>query len=179
DFIAAGVWDATPVETELLVQADRLVGGSNAVLVIDACDQLHPSNSREETTATPARASGLGWSERVFRPNVERHERNRKWLWRRSIVPSRRWALWLCVGGCRLWAERAVPSGAHSSQACLGSRYSAAPQGVYPADVRKIWPVAKRGRPRQRHVPDILSIPAEDMLANAKWRTISWRTGTK
>jgi ATP-dependent DNA ligase len=39
-----------------------------------------------------------------------------------------------------------------------------------------IWPVARRGRPRQRHVPDILSIPAEDMLANAKWRTISWRT---
>ena len=34
-FIAAGVWDATPVETELLVQADRLVGGSDAVLVID------------------------------------------------------------------------------------------------------------------------------------------------
>jgi hypothetical protein len=26
-----------------------------------------------------------------------------------------------------------------------------------------IWPVAKRGRPRQRHVPDILSIPAEDI----------------
>jgi SRSO17 transposase len=26
-FIAAGVWDAAPVETELLVQADRLVGG--------------------------------------------------------------------------------------------------------------------------------------------------------
>ena len=25
-FIAAGVWDATPVETELLVQADRLTG---------------------------------------------------------------------------------------------------------------------------------------------------------
>src|SRR5438874_5813630 len=34
-FIAAGVWDATPVETELLVQADRIVGGSDAVLVID------------------------------------------------------------------------------------------------------------------------------------------------
>src|SRR2546429_6730473 len=44
---------------------------------------------------------------------------------------------------------------------------------VYPADVRMIWPVAKRDRPRQRHVPDILSIPAEDMLANAKWPTIS------
>jgi hypothetical protein len=35
------------------------------------------------------RASGLGWSERVFRSNIERHERNRRWLCRRSIVPSR------------------------------------------------------------------------------------------
>jgi SRSO17 transposase len=42
-----------------------------------------------------------------------------------------------------------------------------------------IWPLAKRGRPRQRHIPDILSIPAEDVLANAQWHTISWRTGTK
>jgi SRSO17 transposase len=50
---------------------------------------------------------------------------------------------------------------------------------VYPADVRMIWPVAKRGRPRQRHVPDTLSIPAEDMLANAQWHIIIWRTGTK
>jgi len=50
---------------------------------------------------------------------------------------------------------------------------------VYPADVQMIWSVAKRGRPRRRPVPDILSIPAEDMLANAKWRTVSWRTGTK
>jgi SRSO17 transposase len=34
-FIATGVWDAAPLERELLVQADRLVGGSDAVLVID------------------------------------------------------------------------------------------------------------------------------------------------
>src|SRR5512144_2097861 len=34
-FIAAGVWDAGPAETELLVQADKLVGGTDAVLVID------------------------------------------------------------------------------------------------------------------------------------------------
>jgi DDE superfamily endonuclease len=50
---------------------------------------------------------------------------------------------------------------------------------VYSADVQMVWPVAKRGRPRQRHVPDVLSIPAEDMLAHAKWHTVSWRTGTK
>jgi SRSO17 transposase len=50
---------------------------------------------------------------------------------------------------------------------------------VYPADVRMIWPVAKRGRRRRRQVPNILSTPAENMLAKAKWHTISWRTGTK
>ena len=33
-FIADGVWDATPLQTELLSQADRLVGGDDAVLVI-------------------------------------------------------------------------------------------------------------------------------------------------
>ncbi|MGY4601496.1 SRSO17 transposase [Bradyrhizobium sp. GM22.5] len=33
-FIADGVWDATPLETELLNQADRLVGGKDAVLVM-------------------------------------------------------------------------------------------------------------------------------------------------
>ena len=31
-FIADGVWDAAPLEAELLVQADRLVGGKDAVL---------------------------------------------------------------------------------------------------------------------------------------------------
>jgi hypothetical protein len=33
--VAAGVWDAAPLENELLVQADKLVGGSDAVMVID------------------------------------------------------------------------------------------------------------------------------------------------
>ena len=49
---------------------------------------------------------------------------------------------------------------------------------VYPVDVRLAWPVAKRGRPRRRSVRELL-MPAEDMLANAKWQTVSWRTGTK
>src|SRR6476661_7945684 len=34
-FIAGGIWDGGPLETELLVKADKLVGGSDAVLVID------------------------------------------------------------------------------------------------------------------------------------------------
>src|SRR5258707_1097310 len=50
---------------------------------------------------------------------------------------------------------------------------------VYPVGVKLIWPVAGRGRPRKRHIPDILSRAAEDMLANAKWQNVSWRNGTK
>ena len=53
-------------------------------------------------------------------------------------------------------------------------------QKVYPVDVKLIWPITKaRGKPRKHHVPDILSIAAEQMLASAKWKTVSWRSGTK
>src|SRR6201997_4265244 len=51
---------------------------------------------------------------------------------------------------------------------------------VYPVGVQLIWPITKvRGKPRKHHVPDILSIAAEQMLASAKWKTVSWRCGTK
>ena len=52
-------------------------------------------------------------------------------------------------------------------------------QKVYPADVALIFPVAGRGRPRRRHVPDQLSVAAEAVLAGARWRNVSWRRGTK
>jgi SRSO17 transposase len=52
-------------------------------------------------------------------------------------------------------------------------------QKVYPADVQLVFPVAGRGRPRLRHVPDIKSVAAHTMLENAKWRQVSWRRGTK
>jgi hypothetical protein len=52
-FIAAGVWDAGPVETELLVQADKLVGGSDAVLVID--DTVWPTPNGAPSVGAPAR----------------------------------------------------------------------------------------------------------------------------
>ena len=52
-------------------------------------------------------------------------------------------------------------------------------QKVYPSHVRLVFPIAGRGRPRKRHIPDQLSAPAEDVLATAKWRRVSWRKGTK
>lgn len=52
-------------------------------------------------------------------------------------------------------------------------------QKVYPADVAMIFPVAGRGRPRQRHIPDVKSVTAKAMLDGARWQTVSWRKGTK
>jgi SRSO17 transposase len=49
----------------------------------------------------------------------------------------------------------------------------------YPRDVELVFPVAGRGRPRKRHVPKRLSATSEDVLKQAKWRTITWRRGTK
>ena len=34
-FISDGIWDAWPIEKELAGQADKLIGGSDAFLVID------------------------------------------------------------------------------------------------------------------------------------------------
>ena len=52
-------------------------------------------------------------------------------------------------------------------------------QKVYPIDVSLIFPVAGHGRPRKNPIPDTLSIPAETMLADASWTSLSWRIGTK
>ena len=34
-FVSDGVWDEAPLELELAIQADKLVGGADAVLVVD------------------------------------------------------------------------------------------------------------------------------------------------
>src|SRR5437764_47246 len=57
-FVAAGVWDAAPLETELLIQADKLVGGSEAVLVID--DTAMPKKGKHSVGVSAQYASALG-----------------------------------------------------------------------------------------------------------------------
>ena len=52
-------------------------------------------------------------------------------------------------------------------------------QTVYPADVALHWPTAVTGRPRTHPVPTHEREPAQDVLARARWRRVSWRTGTK
>ena len=57
-FVAAGLWDAAPLEKELLVQADKLVGGSDAVLVID--DTAVPKKGKHSVGVASQYASALG-----------------------------------------------------------------------------------------------------------------------
>lgn len=57
-FIAADVWDAAALKTELLIQADRLVGGSDAVLVID--DTAVLKKGKHSVGVAPQYASALG-----------------------------------------------------------------------------------------------------------------------
>src|SRR5580692_8098872 len=214
-FIAAGVWDATAVETELLVQADRLVGGSDAMLVID--DTAIPKKGTHSVGVAPQYASALGKTAtcqtlvsltlargevpvmlalRLFLPESWTSKRARL---ERAGVPAEYRTARTKLEIALAEIDRIIAAGvrfgcvladAGYGQSALFRQELAARKltwavgiprhlKVYPADVRMIRPVAKRGRPRKRYVPDILSIPAEDMLANAKWHTISWRTGTK
>jgi SRSO17 transposase len=52
-------------------------------------------------------------------------------------------------------------------------------QKVYPATVEMTWPTATRGRACQTAMPGTQAVAAEAMLAQARWRTITWRQGRK
>jgi SRSO17 transposase len=57
-FISSGAWDAAPIEAELLVQADKLVGGRDAVLVID--DTAILKKGKHSVGVAPQYCSALG-----------------------------------------------------------------------------------------------------------------------
>ena len=57
-FVSDGVWDEAPLERELAIQADRLVGGVDAFLVID--DTALPKKGTHSVGVAPQYASGLG-----------------------------------------------------------------------------------------------------------------------
>jgi SRSO17 transposase len=214
-FVAAGVWDAAPLEMELLAQADRLVGGDDAVLVID--DTAMPKKGTHSVGVAAQYASALGKTAncqtlvsatlargevpvtvalRLFLPESWTSDPARL---RQADVPAEYRMARTKPEIALAEIDRVIGAGVRFGTVAADAGYGlSAPfrQGltarklawavgiprhlkVYPADVRLIWPRAVRGRPRKRYVPDVLSIPAEKMLADVSWRTISWRTGTK
>ena len=57
-FISSGIWDAGPLEEELARQADRMLGGEDAILVVD--DTALPKKGNHSVGVAPQYASALG-----------------------------------------------------------------------------------------------------------------------
>src|SRR3984957_15920173 len=112
---------------------------------------------------------------RARRPSHRAHEAGDRA--RRDRSHPRRWRP-VCggAGGCRLWPVRAVPPRARRARPEVGGRNPQAAESLSePCQAH----VSDRRTRRKRHTPDQLSAPAEDVLATAKWRRVSWRKGTK
>ena len=214
-FIGAGLWDSAPLEATLWQQADELVGGAKAWLIID--DTALPKKGKASVGVAPQYATALGknancqtlvsmtlasgevpvmLSLRLFLPESWTSDTARM---TRAGVPepfqSYRTKPEIAIEEI----DRAIAAGVRFGCVLADAGYGlSAPfrqalsardlcwavgiprhQKVYPADVQLIFPVANRGRPRVRHVPDVKSRAAHAMLEDAKWRQVSWRRGTK
>ncbi|MFG1307457.1 IS701 family transposase [Xanthobacter autotrophicus] len=214
-FISDGLCDEGSLEAELARTADRLVGGPDAVLVID--DTSLPKKGSHSVGVAPQYASMLGkrancqtlvsvtlardevpvavglrlflpesWTGDVARmmvagvPEPIHSPRSKPEIALQEIdrvtAQGVRFGLVLADAGYGLSASfRQGLSGRGLTWAVGIPKH----QKVYPADVALIFPVAGRGRPRKNQIPDQLSVSAETALAQARWRKVSWRRGTK
>ena len=214
-FVAAGTWDRAPVEAALLKEADRLVGGEQAFLIID--DTALPKKGSHSVGVAQQYAGVLGKNAncqalvsttlaryevpvmlglRLFLPESWTSDPVRM---TRARVPSEHQAfktkLEIALEEIDRVRAAGVRFGCVLADAGYGSSASfrqglserklfwavgvGGRQKVYPVDVALIFPVAGRGGPRKNHVPNVTSLSAEKTLANAAWRTLSWRRGTK
>jgi SRSO17 transposase len=214
-FIGAGLWDSAPLEDCLWRQADTLVGGDTALLIID--DTALPKKGKLSVGVAPQYATVLGknancqtlvsmtlasgevplmLSLRLFLPEswtidvarmAKAHVPEAFQAYRtkpeiaieeidRAILAGVRFGCVLADAGYGLSASFRQALSARGLHWAVGIPRH---QKVYPADVQMIFPVAGRGRPRLRHVPDVKSRAAHIMLEDAKWRQVSWRRGTK
>ena len=214
-FITSGVWDAARLEAVLLAEADRMVGGDDAWLIVD--DTALPKKGRHSVGVAAQYASALGKNAncqtlvsltlasgevpvmvglRLFLPESWTSDPGRL---ARAGVPNGhcayrtkpeialaeidrvraaevRFGCVLADAGYGLSAPFRQALTERGLTWAVGIPFK---QKVYPADVAMIFPVAKRGRPRQRHIPDVKSVTAQAPLETARWQTISWRRGTK
>ncbi len=214
-FIARGAWDSAPLEKALLAEADRMVGGTDAWLIVD--DTALPKKGEHSVGVAPQYASTLGknancqtlvsltlasgegpvmvglrlflpesWSSDPVRlsgagvPEDQRIYRTKPDIALAEIDRIRaaglRFGCVLADAGYGLSAPFRQALSERGLRWAVGIPFK---QKVYPAGVAMIFPVAGRGRPRKRHIPDATSMSAQAMLEKAPWRKVSWRRGTK
>jgi SRSO17 transposase len=214
-FIASGVWDAAPLEKALLIEADKMVGGADAWLIID--DTALPKKGAHSVGVAPQYASSLGktancqslvsltlasrevpvmvglrlflpesWTDDPERMAQARVPQDRQVASSKPEIAIEEIDRVMASGvrfGCVLADSGYGSSGpfrqALSARGLLWAVGLSRRQNVYPADVALAFPVAKVGKPRKYHIPKQPPVSAEAALADAKWRKVSWRRGTK
>ena len=210
-FIASPAWDDAPLWTVLAQEADQLVGGAGAYLVIDDtalpkkgtlsvgvsrqyCGQLGKrANCQSLVSLSLARDEvpvpvGL----RLFLPDDwigDAARCARAGVPEAALVPQSKGEIALA----ELDRVRAAGVRFGTVLADAGYGMSAAfrhgldargllwavgipkTQKVYGADVQMVAPAGRARKP----VPSEEPRPAEDVLAEQRWRRVTWRTGTK
>jgi SRSO17 transposase len=186
-------WLATFLER----RADRLVGGEDAVLVVD--DIALPRKGRHSVWVAPQYASALGKtvncqtlvSLRLARREASimvglRLPEDRQNFRSKQEIAIEEIDRLIASGvrfGCVLAdAEYGLSASFRQALCARGLRWAVGiPQQLklYPVDAALFSPVAGRGRPRWQYIPDKESVAAETMLAGATWRSLNWRRGTK
>ena len=214
-FIGSGVWDAARLETVLLAEADRMLGGDDAWLIVD--DTALPKKGRHSVGVAAQYASALGknancqtlvsltlasgevpvvvglrlflpesWTsdparlDRAGVPDDQRAYRTKPEIALAEI--DRICAVGVRFGGVLADAGYGLSAPFRQALTERGLTWTVGipfKQKVYPADVKMVFPVTGRGRPRQRHIPDVKSVTAQAMLETAQWQTVNWRRGTK
>jgi SRSO17 transposase len=214
-FLGGSPWATEPLEAVLAREANRLVGGHEAALVVD--DTALPKQGRHSVgvarqycgrlgkrancqvlvslTLVGAEvpvAVGLrlflpeGWTddpERCARAGVPEEHRRARAKGEIALAEVDR----LIAAGVRfgrVLADAGYGSAAGfrqglSERGLLWAVGIPKVQNVYPAGVELLWPRAATGRPRKHPVPSQEPVPAERALADAEWRRVSWRRGTK
>ena len=215
NFVASPAWDGGALEPVLAAKADALVGGADAVLVVDdtalpkkgsasvgvahqyagvlgknancqalvsltlARDEVPvPVGLRlflpREWAADPARLGQAGVPEAYRAPRAKGEV---------ALAEIDRVMAAGVRFGCVL-ADAGYGGSALFRQALTarGLRWAVGipkVQTAYGTEVTLLWPRAARGRPRLKPVPSERPVAAEELLASAEWRPISWRRGTK
>lgn len=218
-FVCRSCWDPAPLERVLAEKAQALVGGPDAVLIIDDTALLKQGKrsvgvarqyagavgkttncqtlvsltlAREEVpvgvalrlflhaewTDDPARCRAVGVPDEclAYRTKLEIALAELDRLQAAGVT-------WGCVLADAGYGIIAAFRQALSARGLTWAVGIPRIQKVYPADVTRQMPEpgvgVHRGRPRRHPVPSVASVPAEQALATARWRRLTWRTGTK
>jgi SRSO17 transposase len=214
-FISAHTWDAAPLEAELLIKADHLVGGPDAFLVID--DTALPKKGTASVGVAPQYASVLGknancqtlvsltlasrevpvpltlrlflpevWTsnaERMVRagvPETERVSRTKPEIALAELDSVR--AAGVRFGSVLADAGYGISAAFRHGLTERGLTWAVGIpriQKAFPADIAMVPPPPSRRPSSQALIPVAKAMSAHDMLEHERWRTVTWRLGTK